>query len=134
RPIPEQYAHVTPVRTIVEARRMHFGAHQKHAAVLPRSDPRVSYREAVQETRALVPNVECRHARYAQLRLEIHAAAREEIVRTECRVNDAVDLRCVHLRPLERAARCCQRQVGAGLLSRLHPVPLLDTATLPDPF
>jgi hypothetical protein len=132
--IAEQHAQVPALRAEVHATGVNLRADQQDALVLAHADPRVGNGQAVEEAGALVAHVQRRHAGYAELALEVDAAAGEEVVGAERRVDDAVDVAGLHVRALESDARGFHRQVGARLLAGLDPVPLLDAGPLADPL
>jgi hypothetical protein len=84
-----------------EARRRHAAA---FGALGRAAGSGVGHGETVQEPAALRPHVQRRDAGHAQLPLEEDAAAREEVVRAQRSVDDAVQLARFHPGALEGAA------------------------------
>ena len=132
--VAEEDRDVTSSVREVEARRVNLAADERHAAVHPGAYPRVRHLQSVQETAALVADVERRHARQAELVAEEAAAAGEIEVRREGREDDGVDLRDVDAGAFARHLHGRDGEVARAGVVLLDEAPLFDAGPLLNPL
>jgi len=111
--VSEKNGHVSAFFCIAEGTRMHLGAHHEDPFVHPDSDKCIRHGKAVDESTALVSDVEAPHFGHPEFLLEIAGRSREVMVRAQCGKNDEVQLLGLHLGVVERLFCCLECQVGA---------------------